>query len=178
MKRAFLIIAALVLLSIPLSASAAYKFTVQIEGSKQGKLKGECSDKDQKDLLCGIDFSYEVVAPMDSATGQPSGKRQHKPVVITKEVGAASPQIFQALATNELLKSVLISFYGTNAQGEEEVVYTIRLTNARVSSYRTFLDTPEGGKDVKLVDVFALTFQRIEIESATGKTMAADDAAR
>ena len=154
MKRAFLIIAALVLLSIPLSASAAYKFTVQIEGSKQGKLKGECSDKDQKDLLCGIDFSYEVVAPMDSATGQPSGKRQHKPVVITKEVGAASPQIFQALATNELLKSVLISFY------------------------RTFLDTPEGGKDVKLVDVFALTFQRIEIESATGKTMAADDAAR
>lgn len=35
----------------------------------------------------------EVVAPRDAATGQASGKRQHKPIKIVKEWDAASPQL-------------------------------------------------------------------------------------
>ena len=37
--------------------------------------------------------AYEVISPRDLATGQASGKRMHKPMVITKEWGAASPQL-------------------------------------------------------------------------------------
>lgn len=37
--------------------------------------------------------SYQIVSPRDVATGQASGKRMHKPFVITKEWGAASPQL-------------------------------------------------------------------------------------
>ena len=37
--------------------------------------------------------AYEVTSPRDIATGQASGKRMHKPFVITKEWGAASPQL-------------------------------------------------------------------------------------
>ena len=34
-----------------------------------------------------------IVSPRDSATGQASGKRQHKPVTFVKEWGAATPQL-------------------------------------------------------------------------------------
>ena len=37
--------------------------------------------------------AYEVTSPRDIATGQASGKRMHKPFVIRKEWGAASPQL-------------------------------------------------------------------------------------
>ena len=175
MRRISLFVIAFALVALPLSASAGRMFTVAIEGTKQGKLKGECGDKDKKDLLCGIDFSAESVAPIDPATGQASGKRQHKPLTFTKEVGTASPQLFQALVTHETLKSVLISFYGTSAEGEEEVVYTIKLVNAVVVNIRTYFDASVDGKAPRLVETVTLTFQRIELESKTGHTAAADD---
>ncbi len=36
---------------------------------------------------------YQVKGPRDAATGQASGKRQHKPMTIVKEWGAAPPQL-------------------------------------------------------------------------------------
>jgi len=36
--------------------------------------------------------SSDVKSPRDLATGQASGKRQHEPVTVTKEAGAAAPQ--------------------------------------------------------------------------------------
>ena len=39
------------------------------------------------------DASYRVISPRDPASGQASGKRQHKPVTFIKEWGAASPQL-------------------------------------------------------------------------------------
>lgn len=178
MKKLSIVVVALAMLALPLSASAAYEFYVQIEGTKQGKFKGECSQAAWRDAIAGIDFGYEVSSPRDAATGQATGKRQHKPVVITKEVGAASPQIFQAVVTNEVIKSVLISFVEADASGTVQVVHTIRLVNATVSSYRTFLDTTADGKTTRLVEAFTLTFQRIEIENKPGKTMASDDSPR
>jgi type VI secretion system secreted protein Hcp len=175
MRRFSIIAVAFALLALPLSASAAYEFYVQIEGTKQGKFKAECGQKEWKDAMAGIDFAYEVTTATEVGTGQASGRRQHKPIVITKEVGAASPQLFQALVQNEVLKSVLISFVETNAEGVVEVVHTIKLTNARVTSLKTFLGTSSGSKDMRLLETFSLSFQRIDIENKPGKTMASDD---
>jgi hypothetical protein len=36
-----------------------------------------------------------IVSPRDSASGLPTGKRQHKPIVITKELDKSSPLLFQ-----------------------------------------------------------------------------------
>lgn len=38
-----------------------------------------------------VTFTYEIKAPRDQSTGMASGKRMHKPFVITKELDAASP---------------------------------------------------------------------------------------
>ena len=94
----------------------AYEFYVSIEGTKQGKFKGESTREAHRDKIPALAFSYEVTSPRDVATGQASGRRQHGPVTFVKAWGAASPQLFQALTTNEVLKTVLFEFVGTNAE--------------------------------------------------------------
>jgi hypothetical protein len=47
-------------------------------------------------LVCAagkLTSAYYVVSPRDSASGMPTGKRQHSPIKIVKEWGAASPQL-------------------------------------------------------------------------------------
>lgn len=38
-------------------------------------------------------FNQAIVSPRDAASGLPTGKRQHKPVVFTKEYDKSSPQL-------------------------------------------------------------------------------------
>jgi hypothetical protein len=40
---------------------------------------------------CEIVFNQAIVSPRDAASGLPTGKRQHKPIVITKELDKSSP---------------------------------------------------------------------------------------
>ena len=120
----------------------------------------------------------QICSPRDAATGQASGKRTHQQLVITKEWGASSPQLFQACVTNEVLKSVLLEFVRTNANGEEYVHHTIKLTNASVAKHHQFIksDAKNDGKhDVHELEEISFSFQKIEIENKDGKTMAADD---
>jgi type VI secretion system Hcp family effector len=162
----------------------AYEFYLKIEGQKQGKFKGDGISKAHKDEISGLKFHYEVASPRDLATGQASGKRQHKPITVTTEWGAFSPQLFQALTTNETLKKVDISFMKTSADGAEVVYSTIKLTNASVSGakfYGGMEDGTDGNGAAKhasgvtgheLTD-WSFTFQKIEFEA--NKSMAVDD---
>jgi len=117
-------------------AFAAY---VSFKGTKQGQFKGETIKGNRKDKWVAVlAFGIGVESPLDNATGQASGKRKHSPIVITKEWGAASPQIFQALATNEILSSVEIQITQGNGSGKETVYHTISLTNAQIVSFRNY----------------------------------------
>jgi type VI secretion system secreted protein Hcp len=155
----------------------AYEFYVTIEGTKQGKFKGESVREAHKGKVAGIAFGYEVSSPRDLASGQASGKRQHKPIMMTKEWGAASPQIFQALVTNEVLKSVLFEFIRTTSDGAEEVHHTVKLVNATISNLRQYIEgvKHDQAHDVHELEDVAFTFQRVEIDNKTGKTAASDD---
>lgn len=157
----------------------ANAFFVSIEGKTQGKFKGESAfSKLGAGKITGVAFVMETISPRDLATGQASGKRQHKPIRFTKEWGAASPQLQQALFTNEVLKSVLFEFVRADAKGAEEVHYTIKLTNASVARVASFLDLSSrtgsrfDGHELEQVE---LTFETIEIEDKAGKTSASDD---
>jgi len=159
----------------------AYDFYVTVEGTKMGKFKGEGPKTGEK--IPGLSFQYEVIAPHDSATGQHSGKRQHKPVTFVKEWGASTPQFFQALVNNEVLKTVKFEFMQINTNGEEFVFFTINLTNASVAGIRQYTETPEGVPSSKHastagnreLEAISFTFQKIELENKTAKTMAVDD---
>jgi hypothetical protein len=43
------------------------------------------------DGSCSITFEQEIVSPRDAASGLPTGKRMHKPFVITKELDKTQP---------------------------------------------------------------------------------------
>src|SRR5437764_7519742 len=76
---------------------------VAAKGQKMGDLKSELpEDKKSQHQIAALSLDYKVLSPRDLATGQSSGKRQHSPLTIVKEWGAATPQLFQALVTNEL----------------------------------------------------------------------------
>jgi type VI secretion system secreted protein Hcp len=161
-------------------ASAAFSAYMTVEGVAQGRFRGESPREATRDTIPLLDYHYEVQAPRDVATGQATGRRMHKPLVITKEWGAATPQFMQALANNENLRKVVILFVRTNANGEEEVFQTIKLTDASVASIKHLTaggpDDPRGWvRDSREVEEIAFTFRRIEISNSIGKTMAMDD---
>jgi type VI secretion system secreted protein Hcp len=157
--------------------TVAYQFYVTIQGAKQGKLKGDALSKSQVGKMIGLKFEYEVTSPRDLATGQASGKRMHKPFTITKEWGAASPQLLRACATNEVLNMVLLEFFHTTATGEERLHHTIKLTNASISNLKQYVADPvmAAEYDAAELEEISFTYQRITFEDKVGKTTAVDD---
>jgi type VI secretion system secreted protein Hcp len=159
----------------------AYEFYVTIEGTRTGRFHGESPREAHRDKITGLEFFYEVASPRDPATGQATGRRQHKPITITKEWGAASPQIFQALVNNESLKSVLFEFVDISPEGTEMVSHTIRLRGATISAYRQYIGNVENfvfdsTRDSLKLENVSFTFQKIEITNIPAQTTATDDA--
>jgi type VI secretion system secreted protein Hcp len=153
----------------------ANSFFLSVKGAKQGDLKGE-TGKDRKKIPI-LGFSYAVQSPRDPATGQATGKRQHKPVTVFKEWGVVSPQLFEALVTNENLTSVIIDEMRTDPAGKEVVYMEIRLTNAALTEISI---DPERSDDPpfwanKEIERISFVFQKIEIENKVSKTTASDD---
>lgn len=111
----------------------------------------------------GLDFAYEVGARV-GATGTP-GKRVHQPVRITKEWSPSTPQLFQALTTNELLKSVRLEFI---RELDDTIHQTIELTNARIISARWYV-----AEGLELEDV-SFVFEKIAVKNLPGATSAED----
>jgi len=105
-------------------------------------------------------MSHEIISPRDAATGLPTGKRQHKPITITKELDKSTPLLLNALVTNENLSSVTITLNkGGNA------VATIKLTNASISNY----------VDHGTTETWSFTYQKITWTWIDGGITAQDD---
>ena len=73
---------------------------LQLKGEKQGDIKGSVTQKGRAGKIMVIAFNHEVQSPRDAGTGQATGKRIHKPFVITKEIDKSSPLLYAALTNN------------------------------------------------------------------------------
>jgi type VI secretion system secreted protein Hcp len=114
----------------------AYEFYMKVEGKTQGKFKGDVVRKGMEETDACFAIVGEIVSPRDQSSGMPTGKRQHKPLVVSKKVGASTPLFAQALCTNESLKSVVLTFVESSKDGKEFQHFKITLTDANVSSQR------------------------------------------
>jgi type VI secretion system secreted protein Hcp len=163
----------------------AYEAYGKVKFNKQGASKGESTKDKRKDWFPILSFNFEVLSPRDVATGQPSGKRQYKPIRVTKEWGGASPQLMMAVARNEQCDSVWFEFITHLKDGTESVYYTITLTNASVSGVSMYTgdEGVEGGSsskhtseaDTMELERVAFTFQKIEVNHTIAKTTFLDD---
>jgi type VI secretion system secreted protein Hcp len=123
----------------------AYEAYVKFEGTTGGHSSGSSVRHNWKDGTLVHALDYPVMAPRDVSTGQASGKRQWKPVVITTEWGASSPSLFQAALAGESMSAVPIHFVNVGNNGSEPS-HTIELVNAKVVSIELLPPKKHGGK--------------------------------
>ena len=76
-------------------------------------------------------YSHEIVSPRDAASGQATGKRQHKPLTIRKEIDKSTPLLMRAIFTNQTLPAVQMTLNGRDGKA----VATVKLTNASVADH-------------------------------------------
>jgi type VI secretion system secreted protein Hcp len=108
---------------------------MRIKG-KSGDIKGGATQKGREGMIIVNAIDHSVVVPVDASSGLASGRRLHKPIVITKGIDRSSPALHQALAQNEALSEVTIQFFEAGRDGVERNHYTIVLKNARITGLR------------------------------------------
>lgn len=132
-QYAFSVLIALAALSF--SHPTAFHTYASFNGKKQGQLKGETAGKGgrEKDGWFEItSFEMNGEVPVDPKSGRPKGARQHSPIVITKEVDAASPLLLNAHFANEIFETVIIQTVDDN----KKVSKTVTLKNALISEIK------------------------------------------
>lgn len=147
-----------------------WRLRVTFEGQR-GRLRGEVGDP-RHGVVAARAYASAVRSPRDAGSGGGGGRAQHQPLTISKDVGAATPQLAQAACSGEVLKSVLCEFIQVVDGGAEEVAFAVRLHDATISGHR--LRLPEGDGLRALAEELDLTYRRIEWEHRQAKTMAAD----
>ena len=152
--------------SINAGAAAGVHITMTVNGQKTGPFKGDDNPiaRAAANLITVLAYQYELVSPRDPASGQASGKRQHKPVTITHVMGGSSPEFLNSEATNENLKTVVINFFRVDRKGKEINYYRVTLTDASISDVRQYTSGADVLEDVQF------TFRKIEQDDFIAKT--------
>ncbi len=153
-----------------------------LKGQKQGDIKGGVTQKGREGSILVHAASHDVVSPRDVASGQASGKRMHKPFVITKEIDKSTPLLYQALVTNENLPVWTLRFFrvataGAGGPSVEAQHYTVKLTNASITSigFRMLDNQVADLARRSEYEEIAFVYQRIEWTWVDGGITAADD---
>jgi type VI secretion system secreted protein Hcp len=155
---------------------------LKLTGKKQGDITGSVTQKGREGKIMVIAVNHEVASPGDAGSGQATGKRQHKPFVITKELDKSTPLLFNALINNEVIVTWELQFFTSQAKGgagsgTETNHYTVRLTNANITDIKSIMlnnKHPEFAKLAEYEEV-AFTYQKIEWTWVNGGITASDD---
>lgn len=110
----------------------ALNATMRLTSEAQGEIKGSVTQAGREDSIMVIGYSHEVDSPRDAASGLATGKRQHKPLIVTKEIDRSTPLLMRALINNENITDMELWFWQPSRSGKEFHYYTIRLQNARI----------------------------------------------
>jgi len=110
-----------------------------------------------------------VTIPTDPQSGQPTGQRVHKPLIVTKPHDRASPLLYNALTSGERLPRVLVRFYRLSAAGKTEDYFTTELEDAIVVDIQT-RDAGAG-----MVEDVAFAYRKVTWSHVVGNTSGSDD---
>jgi type VI secretion system secreted protein Hcp len=155
---------------------------LKLKGQKQGDIKGSVTQKGREGSIMVIAVSHAIVSPRDAASGLPTGKRMHKPFVITKELDKSSPLLYNCLVNNENIPTWELQFWtpqlsAATGVGAEKQHYTVKLVNANIASIDFRMANnkhPELMKFAEYEEV-AFTYQKIIWTWNEGGISAEDD---
>jgi len=110
-----------------------------IQGETQGDITSGTFTEDSvgniwqeahQDQILVEAFDHNVTVPTDTQSGQPTGQRVHKQLIITKVFDKCSPLLYEALTRGEKLPTCEIKWFRTSAQGVQEHYFTHKLEDA------------------------------------------------
>jgi type VI secretion system secreted protein Hcp len=143
-------------LAFPQAASAAGYLKI-------GDIKGESTDEGHKDEIeieswsWGETSTTRLPGEAAPASGLATGKRQHKPLTITKAVDKASPKLQEASVGGRMIPSMTLTL--PKGEGKEQTYLTYKLKNVMITSYQT--SSAAGGEDVPM-ETFSLNYEEIK----------------
>lgn len=150
---------------------------LRLKGDKQGEIQGSVTQKGREGRIMIIAASHNIISPRDPASGLSTGRRQHKPFVITKEVDKSTPLLYTMLANNENISEWELQFWQPSPTGTEVNHYTVTLTNANIASIDFRMPDNKDPNLMKRAEYEEITFtyQRIQWIWNDGGITAFDD---
>jgi type VI secretion system secreted protein Hcp len=155
-------------------ASSAY---LTLKGQKQGDIPGSVTLKGKENTILVHAFDNEISSTRDKGSGLLSGKQQHNPLTILKEIDKSSPRLWSALVNNETLTHWQLDFWVPQAGGVSKLTYTVQLTNAMIASIHEFMEDNDIAANVSLPLLEEVTFiyEKIQWTWVDGGITAGDD---
>ncbi len=159
---------------------------ISITGEKQGLITkgaftadsvGNSYQEGHEDESIVQGFLSNVIIPRDPQSGQPTGGRVHQPATFTKYQDKASPLLWQALATGEVLTTVELFFWRTSKTGQQEKYYTIKWEDAVLVDGKAMIPNcllPENAQLQHMED-WSFTYRKVTWTHEKAGTSGSDD---
>lgn len=158
---------------------------LSITGVKQGLITagtftqdsvGSSYQEGHEDQILVQAFSHQVIIPRDPQSGQPTGQRVHKPLMISKVFDKSSPLLFSALTSGEEV-TCRLEWFRTSSAGAQEHYFTIELEGATLVDIQSRMPScqdPNNAHFTHLEDVH-FTYRKIVWTHEVSGTSGSDD---
>lgn len=160
MVRLVLLIAAIVL-AMSLPATGATTGFLKLDG-----VDGESIDPKHEGEIEIQAWSWGVSQTSSVSSGQATGRRQHEPIRIVKQIDKSSPQLARACANGTHIKDAKLTLRRAGAAGEAEEYLIIELQDVLVSSTRIGCcdnDCDDTTDDLTPYEEMTITYGKIRI---------------
>ena len=155
---------------------------LKLKGQKQGDIKGSVTQKGREGKIAVVAARHGLLSPRDAASGQATGRRQHRAFMVTKELDAASPLLYALLVNNENIAEWELQCWAPQSKGgagagTEVQHYTVKLTNANIASIAFRMANNKHPDLMKFAEYeeVAFTYQKIVWTWNEGGITAMDD---
>lgn len=147
----------------------ALNANLKLKGKQMGDIKGSVVQKGREGMIAVHSFHHHITSPRDSASGQATGKRQHGPFTIIKEIDKSTPLLHKAHATNESFKTWEMKCFAPKTSaaaggGQEVNHFNIVLTDATITSMLSIMENNLVTEDSKLPLMEEVSFVYSKIE--------------
>lgn len=108
---------------------------MRLKGSHQGDIKGDVTQAGREESILVVGFNHAVTVPT-GPDGIATGKYQHEPLIVTKNIDIATPGLMNALVSHEEIEDFELRLWRPRPAGAEEQWYTIQFDYGKVVDIR------------------------------------------
>jgi len=143
---------------------------------KCDKIENESEIKGKEKYSRILGFEWGLASPVDTNTGQASGRRHHRPVQIRKLLDKSTPLIIDALAKNTKFDKSEIIVCQVHGKDQRKIdKFKVSLEGVRFIECFTLGGQISGQEGSGVVDHIKMAFDKITYEDIPGKKIAEDD---